>query len=481
MFTSTILAAVSHKSGKRIVSGAALRISVLATALGFSTTGVLSTVTPGISQIELYVTEDGLAPCCTYGHQTASNPSGSLATLRRSASMQCPSGACYSFTAKGTGTVSWKHAYEGSVTTDFSTTFTQSYSGSASHSQFNWSYEFATDSPYQLTVECSRDLSDPFNASLLTGGVTIDDNPLQLCNPGVSVHLTPGNHTLTGGRIFTARVFGPMANNSGTVREKSLIKWRLDGCESRKEIAVSTNDVGGIVFGHSCGDEEPANSKQLWLDEQSAYFDLRCEGFPQTPSSFFLKYKPIGIGPYDSATCVWGGGQNFANIFTPGDADNDGLDDCFIRSSWHNEEPGQAQGVPGLQDRCVFKFDVKTKKLKRAHEVLAGTAPNQRWRQATFSELGGVDLCASLPGGLALGPDSVTDNTGTAMFCDQNGDGVCNANDNSILASAIGSASGDALYSFSLDLDDDGLVLDDDMGALFPSLDFDGDGTCQRL
>jgi len=44
------------------------------------------------------------------------------------------------------------------------------------------------------------------------------------------------------------------------------------------------------------------------------------------------------------------------------------------------------------------------------------------------------------------------------------------------LKSAIGASAGDALYTFRLDLDDDGWILDDDMSALFPSLDFDGDG-----
>jgi len=52
---------------------------------------------------------------------------------------------------------------------------------------------------------------------------------------------------------------------------------------------------------------------------------------------------------------------------------------------------------------------------------------------------------------------------------------VCNAVDVSILTSTIGASAGDARYSFILDLDDDGWVLDDDMRALFPSLDFDGD------
>lgn len=62
------------------------------------------------------------------------------------------------------------------------------------------------------------------------------------------------------------------------------------------------------------------------------------------------------------------------------------------------------------------------------------------------------------------------------MFCDQNGDGVCDAVDNAILVSAIGASAGDARYRFMLDLNDDGWVLDDDLSALFSGLDFDGDG-----
>jgi hypothetical protein len=75
-----------------------------------------------------------------------------------------------------------------------------------------------------------------------------------------------------------------------------------------------------------------------------------------------------------------------------------------------------------------------------------------------------------------LVPQSVNAMTGGIDICDQNGDGVCDAVDVAILTSAIGASAGDALYSFMLDLDDDGWVLDDDMSALFPSLDFDGDG-----
>jgi hypothetical protein len=62
------------------------------------------------------------------------------------------------------------------------------------------------------------------------------------------------------------------------------------------------------------------------------------------------------------------------------------------------------------------------------------------------------------------------------MFCDQNGDEVCDAADDSILASTIGASTEDPGYSSTLDLDDDGWVLDDDMRALFPDRDFDGDG-----
>ena len=79
-------------------------------------------------------------------------------------------------------------------------------------------------------------------------------------------------------------------------------------------------------------------------------------------------------------------------------------------------------------------------------------------------------------GGSALAQQSVNEMTGGIDICDQNGDGVCNAVDVAILTSAIGASAGDTRYSFALDLDGDGWALDDDMRALFPSLDFDGDG-----
>ena len=79
-------------------------------------------------------------------------------------------------------------------------------------------------------------------------------------------------------------------------------------------------------------------------------------------------------------------------------------------------------------------------------------------------------------GGSALAARSANEMTGGIDICDQNGDGVCNAVDVAILTSAIGASTGDARYSFALDLDGDGWVLDDDMSARFPSLDFDGDG-----
>ena len=79
-------------------------------------------------------------------------------------------------------------------------------------------------------------------------------------------------------------------------------------------------------------------------------------------------------------------------------------------------------------------------------------------------------------GGSGLAHRSGNAMTGGIDICDQNGDDVCNAADVTILTSAIGASVGDALYTFRLDLDQDGFVLDDDMSALFSGLDFDGDG-----
>jgi hypothetical protein len=446
----------------------------LAGVAGYSITAVLSTVTPGISQIDLTsIEENSNISCCTFGHQTASSPSGSLATLWRSVSSECPSQCIAAdFTAKATGTVSWENFYGGNTTSDFSTTFTQSPSG-GSINQFNWSYEFATDEPYELTVECNLYVSNPFGGSSQGFSARIDDNPAVLCNPGVSVHLTPGNHTLTGGHLLNAHVTG--ASSSGTVKASSTIRWRLDGCESQKEQPFTLDSNNGIIDNYSCNNDDPFNIKQDWVDEQSAFFRLTCEGAPG--ASFKFRFHPDGTATYlTAAQCVWGGGHNWANIYTAGDTDNDGQYNCFIRSHWLNVEPAPfADGVPNLQDVCSFKFDVKTQKLTTIHEVFDTSTNPHRLRAARANELNGVDNCALPPGGLMLASPSIAE-TGGGNICDQNGDGLCDAIDVAILTSTIGTSAGDALYTGRLDLDDDGLVLDDDMQALFPSLDFDGDG-----
>ncbi len=250
------------------------------------------------------------------------------------------------------------------------------------------------------------------------------------------------------------------------MKQKSTIKWRLEGCETRKEIAVS-NHPYGIVGDFLCHEGEPPNIKSQWVDEQSTLFRLSCEN-----SQFHLRYLPIGVDPLPAAACVWDLGVNNANIFTPGDSDGDGQYDCFIRSTWTNQEPGVNQGVPNVKDQCLYNFDVKSRKLKIEHQVL--DIFDHVFRPALPSELAAGDRCVALLS-LGLAPESGGD-AGGVLLCDQYVDGVCDGLDNLLLVNAIGAPVGDPRYNIIFDLNGDGWVLDDDLRALFPSLDFDGDG-----
>lgn len=478
IFASTILSRAPLSSGKRVVSGTALRISVLATVAGYSISAVVPAVAPGSGFLQSSVGSNigtgGQSPCCTNA-ASIQFTAGSLDTRRTYAESDCHCTLGQgTITTTSKGTASWKSAYAGSASAVLSGTISSTtYSQGVSYSQVELYYPFTTDSPYEMTVDCSVGGS----GSAIDNSVTVRVDSMDVCGSNAlsatgSIHLTPGSHNLISQHVLDLVL---PAGQTGAANQRSSIKWRLDGCESRKANPISNDRISGIVDGYTCDVDEPLNIKQDWFDEQAALFRLTCEGAPDLDSSFNFRYHPDGTDPYVSAAqCVWGGGQNYGNIYTPGDTDNDGQYDCFVRSEWINAEPTLAQGVPNMRDFCFFTFDVKTKKLKSEHDVLDPST--NRFRPATAFELGGVDNCALPPGGSALVPQSVNEMTGGIDICDQNGDGVCNAVDVAILTSAIGASTGDALYSFRLDLDDDGWVLDDDMRALFPSLDFDGDG-----
>jgi hypothetical protein len=377
---------------------------------------------------------------------------------------------------KSKGSASWKSAYAGRATAEVSGTISHTTSEGVTTGYFEWFYTFSADAPYDLIADCSIHGSGA--AGSVISVTTYIDSGTVVCNStavnatGTS-HVTPGSHTVYGKHEFLLDL---PAGQTGSAKQRSSIKWRLEGCETRPEKPISIDSENGIVDAYLCSGSETKNTKQEWDDEQGALFRLTCEPDPLLDSSaFFLRYHPDGGDPYLSAAeCVWAGGRNWANIFTPGDADNDGNYDCFIRSEWSSKERGVDLDIPGKKDRCFFTFDLKTKTLTSQHEVLD---PSTGWRSARASELGAFDRCLLPPGGSDLAPQLVDDMTGGGMFCDQNGDDVCDAADDSILASTIGISAEDAGYSSTLDLDDDGWILDDDMRAHFPDRNFDSDGT----
>lgn len=86
------------------------RLGLLLIVVGFSITGVLSEVTAGSSQMQVFSYSPEPSGCCSGpGLQNASS-SGSPTTLRRSATSGCQ---CLPviFDAKAKGTVSLKNAY----------------------------------------------------------------------------------------------------------------------------------------------------------------------------------------------------------------------------------------------------------------------------------------------------------------------------------------------------------------------------------
>ena len=414
---------------------AAVRGAITATVAGYAT-ALLATVTPSSTLLDVLNgsnTVPSQDTCCFTSEVQTSDPTGSLRTLRNSVQSSCH---CTNDTINGTskGTASWKSAYAGSATAEVDGTISHTSREGTTSGYFEWFYTFSTNTEYDLVADCSVDGSGPAGRALSVN-VYIDSGTVVCTNAALSasgsVHLTAGTHTLYGKHQLSLDL---PAGQTGVAKQRSSITWRFEGCETRPEIPISNNTTGGIVDDFHCDPGDPNNTKNEWDDEQGALFRLTCETDPPaTASAFYLRYHPDGTDPFLSAAkCVWASGLNFGNIFTPGDSDNDGIYDCFIRSFWSSREGSSTgEGVPGMEDRCIFKFDVKTKTLTSIHEVFEPTT--NRWRRARASEYGGIDQCQLPAGGSGLAPEAADGMSGGGNFCDQNGDDVCDASEDSIL------------------------------------------------
>jgi len=222
-------------------------------------------------------------------------------------------------------------------------------------------------------------------------------------------------------------------------------------------------------------------------DASGVSFEVWCGNFVVPVCSHcFAFYRRDHNGARELAgKCWFGGGVNSIHLYYTDDGA--GAAACFASSVWLNEQQDRTEEDPPLPpntqwttgdgkiDRWIYKHHVDLEKTDIF--VTKDMLPVFR-----LDPTGGPNFNDLLP----VVPDvpfSPLPSTllATRTACDLNGDGKCDAQDQAIFTSALGSCMGSPLYNARADIDGDGCVTQSDAKNLFPipgDINFDGVVNC---